>query len=447
MTYHPLEILHNYRLGSRQATTELQRSDQPALQIEFDVLKLVEDLKKQPEAVILTGTAGDGKTYLAYKIIEALGLDLNKVRDGQAKGDYQLGKAFIDLDLSARPLDDNRVVEIGSALEKPDQLTLLCANEGKLMQLREKLAELGSEILDKALIVNLSRRALLAPQAWQKILKGTLEGPVWEQGFELSPTSILTRNRALLQDPEVAERLRYYLLLPYLLGEPITVRETLSFLSYALCGGLELEEGDGSELTEKPISDPLSHLLFNNIFSEPGDYRHGGRAVPGEKLLWWLYRFDPADQASPDADLQLLTKLDSLGVEPPPELKYMWHNELVYKDDDDVLYRHRLERYMRYARRWYSLSSKAGFAAYFPFRHFQSYMQALNASASDLQEQVYTLLKGLNLLLSEGQVNDDDLRVFYLLTDGSRQGLTLFNPEFMIPGTGWRFGDRGRKKR
>ena len=43
---HPLDILQGYRLGSRQATVELQNPNAPAIHVDFEVLRLVEDVKQ-----------------------------------------------------------------------------------------------------------------------------------------------------------------------------------------------------------------------------------------------------------------------------------------------------------------------------------------------------------------------------------------------------------------
>ena len=56
MSYHPLDLLQGYRIGNRQATVELQRSDAPAIRIDFNVELLVEDLKQESgQAVIPRG--------------------------------------------------------------------------------------------------------------------------------------------------------------------------------------------------------------------------------------------------------------------------------------------------------------------------------------------------------------------------------------------------------
>jgi hypothetical protein len=150
--------------------------------------------------------------------------------------------------------------------------------------------------------VNISRRALMSPQGWEKVLRGALGAAFWDEA-ELPETHVLARNRTCLQESPVAENVRRYLLLPYLPGEPITVREELSFLACALTDELTLEQaeevsGDGIRL--------FPYLLFNTLFSEPSGYTHGGRAIPTEKLLWWSFRFDPGATTDPQADLQLL---------------------------------------------------------------------------------------------------------------------------------------------
>ena len=414
---HPLDVLQGYRLGSRQATTELQRPDTHGIHIDFQVLNLIPLVETQPGlAIILTGTAGDGKTYLAYRLIEALDLDQYAVLAAQSNGGYDHDGVFIDLDLSAGVLSAERVARLHRALTTPQRLTLICANEGKLADLEERLRDQYAARVPEAILrVNLSRRALVHPDAWQNVLRGVLGGPLWH--VPLDEGAPLAWNRAWLSDAGVAGRLRRYLLLPYLLGEPITVREMLSFLAYALGGGL-----DSRHLEALPASERLRYLLFNTIFSEPDGYTHGGRAMPTEKLLWWLFRFDPAAQASPETDLQLLVDLAAL--DPPAELLAMWRSDLVVQagEQGDAAYRQRLGRFMRYARRWYALASDAGHAAYFPFRHFDHYLSALGAPAADLDAQVPPLIQGLNLLLSGGQVDEDyQLKLFYLPTDGARQ--------------------------
>lgn len=422
--YHPLDILQGYRLGSRQATVELQRDDAPGIHIEFALFQLIDHVQQNSDqAIILTGTAGDGKTYLAYRILDALGLDKTTVRQAQPTGGYDQDGIFIDLDLSAGALTEQRLETLAARLHHPQRLTLLCANEGKLDELEEKLAAHGQAIAPGVLRLNLSHRALVSPAGWQKVLHGVLEGEIWA-GYSETET-ILARNRAWLQDPALAERLRRYLLLPYLLGEPITVRETLSFLAYALGSGRDAAAHH--EIEAGRAADRLPYLLFNTLFSAPDSYEHGDRAVPNEKLLWWLFRFDPAIQASPEVDLRLLVELDKLDAAPPAELLTLWREELRVHEGEkgDSEYRRRLARFMCYARRWYALASGQGFDAYFPFRHFRSYLAALNQPTDEL---ISPLIKGLNRLLSAGQVEEEyELKRFYLPTGDRQQAASIYS--------------------
>lgn len=418
---HPLEILQGYRLGARRATVELQPADVPGIHIEFNVLHLVDAVREgKAPAVILTGTAGDGKTYLAYRILAALGLERGKVAEAQGQGGYDCDGVFIDLDLSAGTLSQPRVERLYQALSAPARLTLICANEGKLSELEEEFRRKGWEALGTPLRINLSRRALIGQEAWDKVLRGVLDADFWDSAA-LPDTDLLARNRAWLHNPMVAENVRRYLLLPYLLGEPITVREMLSFLAYALTG--ELRPGQGPA---KGSDGYLSYLLFNNLFSEPGGYTHGGRAAPAEKLLWWLFRFDPGATAHPQMDLQLLTELNKLELAPPEELLTYWLTETVVKDkESDTPYRQRVARFMTFARRWYALFSAVGHQAYFPFRYFDAYLDDLRTSPEELEGKIPALLKGLNLLLSKGQIEEEyALNLYYTGgTENVRRGV------------------------
>lgn len=422
---HPLEILQGYRLGGHRATVELQKVGAPGIHIDFDVLKLVQDVG-EVRSVILTGTAGDGKTYLAYRVICALGLDRAAVAAAQSEGGYDQGGVYIDLDLSAGPLTDARVQRLHQVLSTPDRLTLVCANEGKLSELEERFHVSGLEVPPTPLRVNLSHRALVSPDAWTKVLHGVLDAAFWGEA-ELIETHVLARNRVWLQDSLVAENVRRYLLLPYLLGEPITVREVLSFLAYALTGELTL--GQAEEVSEDGIR-LLPYLLFNTLFSEPGGYAHGGRAVPAEKLLWWMFRFDPGATANPQTDLQLLTRLDQLDVAPPDELLAYWRSEMVVQPEErsDTQYRRRVATFMKYARRWYALFSEVGHSACFPFRCFGDYVDGLLTSSADLDHIIPTLIKGLNLLLSGGQIGDEfNLKLYHTSGLGIAQRSVIYS--------------------
>lgn len=423
MTIHPLDMLQGYRLGSRQATVELQKAGAPGIHIPFLVLDLIDQLTVGGQAVVLTGTAGDGKTYLAYQILEALDLDRDAVLRAQRTSGFDQDGVYIDLDLSAGALTESRVARLARALAAPGRLTLICANEGKLAELESRLQEIDRDLPATVLRVNLSRRALVSEEAWAKVLGGVLSGPSWDGELELDGP--LAWNRHWLADPDVADRIRRYLLLPYLLGEPITVREMLSFLAYALGGGLS-----SAGASQLPAADQIRYLFFNTAFSEPEGYAHGGRAAPTEKLLWWLYRFDPADQASPGVDLRLLVELDRLDVAPPEALLAIWRADLLVRPEEksDTAYRQRLARYMAYARRWYALASEQGFAAYFPFRWFREYLAALSAPSPVLEDQIPLLIKGLNTLLSGGAVEDQyDLKLYYLIHDSTRQAGAIYS--------------------
>lgn len=425
---HPLEILQGYRLGGGRATVELQPVDAPGIHIEFDLIRLVEAVREgRVPAVILTGTAGDGKTYLAYRILAALGLDRTVVTEAQNRGGYDRDGIFIDLDLSAGALSPSRAERLYQVLSVPGRLTLLCANEGKLSELKEKFHNAGWRIPQELLCINLSRRALVGQEAWGKVLSGVLDGDFW-QAAALPATDLLARNRAWLRDPVVAENVRRYLLLPYLLGEPITVRETLSFLAYALTGELQPGQTVAAE-------DHLPYLLFNTLFSEPGGYVHGGRAAPAEKLLWWLFRFDPGATAHPQIDLRLLTELNKLDSTPPEELLEYWRTKTVAGagEKSDTPYRQRVARFMTFARRWYALFSAVGHKAYFPFRYFDAYLDDLRTPAEELERKIPALLKGLNLLLSKGQIEQEyELNLYHISGGDSMQGAVIYSSRTQI---------------
>ena len=75
----------------------------------------------------------------------------------------------------------------------------------------------------------------------------------------------------------------------------------------------------------------------------------------------------------------------------------MWEKDLLVGEGKSAepAYRQRLLRFMRYARRWYALATDTGFGAYFPFRYFEKYMQALSSPVEKIREEIPILIKGL----------------------------------------------------
>ena len=88
---------------------------------------------------------------------------------------------------------------------------------------------------------------------------------------------------------------------------------------------------------------------------------------------------------------------------------------------------------MRFSRRWYALASDTGFWAYFPFRHFQDYVKALDSPAETVEEIRPQIIRGLNLVLSGGAVMDNRaLRIFYGASDGRSANATVHSSDLSV---------------
>ena len=190
--------------------TEVDRYNiQPVIHIEparlSDVISNFE--KEKPNSIILTGTAGDGKTYHCRRVWEHFGGDVDEWQQGKKIAEIQLEKCARNLviikDLSElTEAEKNQWIPVvSSALtnENTESVFLIAANDGQLLASWRDWAEMtggdainvfktienmlvenigGSDLLQLNLF-NLSR--LDASQHFDELIEQIVEHPLWDQ--------------------------------------------------------------------------------------------------------------------------------------------------------------------------------------------------------------------------------------------------------------------------
>jgi hypothetical protein len=239
--------------------------------------------RPHPPSIILTGNAGDGKTYLCRQVIETFtgqpivewenndlvfhkdGLALRVIKDLSEIGDVEGRSVLGDLQTSLEE-------------QTADTVFLIAANEGRLrallsvpelkalhQRIDQHLAKATVDDSDPLVILNLNQVTtsayvqstlsfFTAPRRWQ----------VCETCAAVSMCPIRF-NRDHLADPHISDRLHLlYQLLEYLEAH-VTIRDMLIHLAYAITGGLTCETViTRAELLEW---EPQKYVYYENVWA------------------------------------------------------------------------------------------------------------------------------------------------------------------------------------
>ena len=251
--------------------------------LESEILGLFEVGAARPSSIVLTGTAGDGKTRLCRKIWSEIGGSENEwdSDDIYYRRSATIGGRPVTVhvirDLTALPLQDPRgryvdknelLLLFSSALLHPDStdVFVIAANDGQLMEpwqrlpASEQVARVGQ--LFESLLVedrresdgiplkffNLSRlpcaglfdlalEAFLSHESWQDCAKDA-----GEEGEFFGPRCPVRHNYELLQTPLVKSRLRALFELCDCNDLHIPIRRILLLLANAVLGHPDVKD-------------------------------------------------------------------------------------------------------------------------------------------------------------------------------------------------------------
>jgi len=277
--------------------------------IEDDLLRLFGPSASAPRSVILTGTAGDGKSNLCGKIWQLLGGDAAEwdspevyFRVSAAVGERQVIVHLIR-DLTGLPSSDDagryeskeQLLQHLSELifsAKGDEIFVLAANDGQLIEGWRKLAATEHVLRAKGLferlleedrntvegaalhlfhlsrqsslaLLDLSLAAFLDHEGWQDCYAEAVEG-----GF-FGGTCPIRHNYELLRDPLVQSRLRALMRLCDHSDLHVPIRRVLLLLTNAVLGHPDVKDrllrpADVSQIIADGSVAKAS--LFSNIF-------------------------------------------------------------------------------------------------------------------------------------------------------------------------------------
>jgi hypothetical protein len=217
--------------------------------------------REQPPSIILTGNAGDGKTYLCRQIIQAFTgqsvTDWGDQVEWPVQRDGWILKVVKDLsemgsEKGAAVLRDLAAV---STQENPTVMFLIAANEGRLRDLlgRNGLADLrrrveaqlvGGPVEDDPTLTILNLNRVTTSSYVLPTLRWLTDEAHWRDCERCAavPTCPIRFNRDRLADTFVASRLALLYQILEHLDVHITIRDMLIHLAYTLTGALACEE-------------------------------------------------------------------------------------------------------------------------------------------------------------------------------------------------------------
>ncbi len=231
----------------------------------------------RPPSIILTGNAGDGKTYLSRRIITEFtgteftnwgssldqliprnGVALHVVKD-LSEVDEEKGRAYLG--------------KLAATFEQPDpdDVFLIAANEGRLRRLllKQEYHALRNEVDDqlehspradgKLVVINLNQIAtsLLLPQ----VMVWLTDERNWPTLSEASVAEDpIHYNVKKLRDPYVQQQIQLLYCLLERLGHHITIRDMLIHLAFVVTAGKTTKD-----LLELPLEERRKYVYYNNI--------------------------------------------------------------------------------------------------------------------------------------------------------------------------------------
>lgn len=217
--------------------------------------------REHPPSVILTGNAGDGKTYLCRQIIQAF--NNQSFTDWGDQVEWTIPRGGLSLkvvkDLSEMGTEKGSVVlqDLAAAVaqSRPNTVFLIAANEGRLRDLlgRNGMSDLRQQVeaqlvngpdVDNSAIVVLNLNHVTTSSYVVPTLRWFTDEAHWREcaGCATVPACPIRFNRDRLADAFVAGRLKIlYQILEYLQIH-VTIRDMLIHIAYTLTGGLTCEE-------------------------------------------------------------------------------------------------------------------------------------------------------------------------------------------------------------
>lgn len=399
-----------------------------SLRIETGTEDFVRKCIDQPKtpSIILTGNAGDGKTYLCRQIVTSL--------TNQTTVDWEDGVVTIPLPDNGELVVVKDLSELGEELgseileqlaeslksSKAQKVFLIAANEGRLRALlstpalesllsivEEQLREPPTETSKPLLILNLN--AVFTSEFVGQVLRYFSSQSNWENCancpiFNHCP---IRKNAEGLRNEYIQKRVEVLYSLLEDLNIHITIRDLLIHLAYMITGGQTCERLQDQRFRVAK-SDQHKYLYFENAIGNtaPQEYRRKVLVLSElERLQLGTYSYFDADDfiVNGDSEDPEFVRLFGRGSFPNAERLDQRRREYLrglpskFEGEDDTLI-----TWLPFCRRklFFEWNDTEKADRLLPFRFFPEYQLLLEEDFSIVDDSKRKLIVGLNRAFS-----------------------------------------------
>lgn len=413
-------------------------SGQP-LQLETKIEKYIKTRFQEGHlpSIILTGNAGDGKTYLCRRIVEQF--------SGQAFQDWgdQPEQTVTGLNQNLRVIKDLsevgeeqgtnilQALNIAFIQKNTSSAFLIAANEGRLRALLSKtsLSDLAVEInkqlnegpnLENPQLIVLNLNRVTTSSYLPQTLKWLTEPEQWVacQNCPAFNSCPIRFNASRLKESEIVTRLKtLYQVLEYL-NIHVTIRDMLIHLAYTVTGGLTCQKVIDSH--QKFDWDGYKYVYYENVWGTQTSETFRRKVVvmshlqqlnPGEQSLFEIDNFIVSDH--PEGSPEYLT-YQSLFGQPSVDLNkqrflqdrnsYLKGSDIPNKAGEEPA----LLSWMPHCRRKFFFEASKSEQAHrlIPLLFFTHYLELLDGKKNVLEKAKKELILGLNRAFSRLYLTD-----------------------------------------
>lgn len=384
-----------------------------------------------PPSVILTGNAGDGKTYLCRQIVNVLqGKEperWEKLIDQPIE--YNTMRFFVVKDLSELSEEKGKeiLLRLSQTLQTPDlrDRYLIAANEGRLRALlstiagHEKLKEAIQTQLDQGpayhqslIVLNLNRVAtstfVPAALAWMTDQRN------WQDcsGCPIQQKCPIRFNMTRLTAQPVQQRIKMLYELLERSNEHVTIRDMLIHLAYTMSGGFDCAQVQQQVQEHEDIS---YLAYYENIFGRDDDASFRRKS----HVTRLLHRFDIGQQSIFAIDEFIINGGETIAEQQQHQTMFGETVDLHFKAFQQArrAYTEGIEgergqdvlRWLPHCRRkLFFERNHSDDQQLLPFRYFSIYQQLLDQPQGTYESVVRQLIKGLNRTFSRLYLTQTD---------------------------------------
>lgn len=387
-----------------------------------------------PPSIILTGNAGDGKTYLCRQIIEAFGRGFDGWPEDEIEWTIHRGSTRLHIVKDLSETDEEKGLQILQRLqallqdnEKPSEGFLIAANEGRLRailsstdQLTELRRQIDSQLqLDvpqtteasSLIVLNLNKTTVSSHVP--AVLQWISEDEHWKSCEDCPALAMcpIRYNASKIRQDLIKHRIKQLYQILEHLGYHLTIRDMLMHLSYVVTAGLICDSIIVPDDPDKWNEQSPLYAYHENIWGENATARlkrkvlaihHLRQLNPGQMSIFEIDR-EILDENPNDQFSEILKSTPGNGYKYFSQVKEEYRRGTISQQNEKTPSEEIVTRWLPFYRRNVFLEHEAEHLAMrlLPFIYASDYFELIRGARNQRIRQVRNqLVHGLNRAFS-----------------------------------------------